>query len=92
MPKDDTDLKQAMFQVSDGVIGAAILIVIGILGGRWLDAHFQTGAVWTIGLSMTGGALGLIRLVIKAMQIGANSPAPDASKLVDLSKNENDDN
>jgi F0F1-type ATP synthase assembly protein I len=91
--KDDTDLKQAMFQVSDGVIGAAILIVIGIFGGQWLDTHFHTAPICMITLSMIGGGLGLARLVKKAMLIGQDSPKPDSSKMIDLNaQNEGDKN
>jgi F0F1-type ATP synthase assembly protein I len=90
--KDDTNLKQAMFQVSDGVIGAAVLIVIGIFAGQWLDNHFHTSPMCMIVLSMLGGGLGLARLVQKAMLIGQDSPKPDASKMIDLSKQDEGDN
>lgn len=92
MAKDNTDLKQAMFQVSDGVIGAAVLIVIGLFAGQWLDKQFHTGPLWMVVLSLIGGGLGLARLVKKAMQIGADSPKPDPKKMIDLSKQDNDDN
>lgn len=74
---DNTDLKQAMFQVSDGVIGAAVLIVIGVMGGNWLDAKFNTAPWMLITLSVLGGGLGLARLVKKAMQIGQPPPKKD---------------
>lgn len=92
MAKDNTDLKQAMFQVSDGVIGAAVLIVIGLFVGQWLDKQFHTGPLCMVVLSLIGGGLGLARLVKKAMQIGTDSPKPDPKKMIDLSKQDNDDN
>jgi F0F1-type ATP synthase assembly protein I len=89
--EDNTDLKQAMFQVSDGVIGAAILIVIGLLGGQWLDKQFHTSPTLMIVLSMIGGGVGLVRLVKKAMLIGADSPKPDPKKMIDLSSQDDND-
>src|SRR5688572_4614988 len=70
---DKSDLKEAMFQVSDGVIGAGVLIVIGVFGGNWLDSKLNTAPWLTVILSMLGGGLGLVRLVKKAMQIGQNA-------------------
>lgn len=77
--KDNTDLKQAMFQVSDGVLGAAVLIVIGVFGGNWLDAKFNTAPWMLITLSVLGGGLGLGRLVKKAMEIGQPSKSDSKS-------------
>lgn len=90
MPNDNTNLKQAMFTVSDGVIGAAVLVAVGIFGGQWLDSHFHTAPMLTIVLSIIGGGLGLTRLVMKAMQIGADAPAPNPKKMIDLSQSDND--
>ena len=75
MAQDDSDLKQAMFQVSDGIIGAAVLIVIGVMAGNWLDAQLHTSPWLLIILSVLGGGLGLGRLVRKAMLIGQSQPA-----------------
>ena len=75
MAQDDSDLKQAMFQVSDGIIGAAVLIVIGVMAGNWLDAQLHTSPWLLIILSVLGGGLGLGRLVQKAMKIGQSAPA-----------------
>lgn len=75
MAEDSTDLKKAMFQVSDGVIGAAILVVIGVLGGNWLDTQFHTSPWMVVILSLLGGGLGLVRLVKKAMLIGNDAPS-----------------
>jgi F0F1-type ATP synthase assembly protein I len=90
MASDNTNLKQAMFTVSDGVIGAAVLVAAGIFGGQWLDNHFHTAPMYTIVLSIIGGGLGLGRLVMKAMKIGSESPAPDPKKMIDLSESDND--
>ena len=67
---ESTNLKKALFQVSDGILGAAILIFLGVMGGNWLDAKLHTSPWLSIALSMLGGGLGLYRLVRKAMLIG----------------------
>jgi F0F1-type ATP synthase assembly protein I len=86
-----TDLKQAMFQVSDGVIGAGILVFVGVLAGNWLDGHLHSSPYCVVALSLLGGSLGLFRLVKKAMRIGkdtsgqtlAAADAQDSPALVD---------
>jgi F0F1-type ATP synthase assembly protein I len=70
---DDANLKSAMFAVSDGVIGAAILVFLGVLLGNWLDTQFHSAPLWVIVCSLTGGGLGLARLVQKAINIGQDS-------------------
>lgn len=82
MAKDTSDLKQAMFQVSDGVLGAAILVFLGVAGGNWLDTQLHTAPWLTVTLSVAGAGLGLARLVKKALQIGvsddsSNKPLED---------------
>lgn len=67
---EGTHLKKALFQVSDGILGAAVLIFLGVMGGNWLDAQLHTAPWLSIALSMLGGGLGLYRLVRKAMLIG----------------------
>lgn len=44
-----------------GVLGWIVVtpILIGVFGGRWLDARFQSGLQWTAPLLMLGAALGL---------------------------------
>ena len=67
---ESTHLKKALFQVSDGILGAAVLIFLGVMAGNWLDAQLHTAPWLSIALSMLGGGLGLYRLVRKAMLIG----------------------
>lgn len=74
------DTKRAMMTVTDGVLGAAVLLAGGVYGGNWLDQQLHTAPWLSMGLALLGGGLGLARMVIKAQQIGANSPAPKASE------------
>jgi F0F1-type ATP synthase assembly protein I len=76
------DLKKALFTVSDGVIGAAILLAAGVYGGGWLDSQFHTSPWLSVSLAMLGGALGLGRMVYKATKIGEaanDQPIPKRS-------------
>jgi len=62
-------INKALLAVGDGVLGAAILIVIGIYAGLYLDKKFMTSPWFTLGLLFLGGGLGLARLVMKAMSL-----------------------
>jgi F0F1-type ATP synthase assembly protein I len=77
---DDGNMKKALFAVSDGVIGAAVLLAGGVYGGAWLDEKLHTAPWISVGLAMLGGGLGLARMVYKATQLGADSPSPRQSK------------
>jgi len=63
---DGAERRRALFAVSDGVLGAAVLLVIGVYGGAWLDTKLNTAPWLSVGLSLLGGGLGLARLVMKA--------------------------
>lgn len=43
-----------------GVLGWIVVMpmLLGILAGRWLDGHFQSGLFWTAPLLMLGAGLG----------------------------------
>ena len=43
-----------------GALGWTIVlpILIGIFAGRWLDRHFNSGIFWTLGLLVSGLAIG----------------------------------
>lgn len=69
MPKDATDMKQAMMMMGDCVLGAAVLIVVGVFAGSWLDSRLHSAPLWTVALSLLGAGLGLARLVIKALKL-----------------------
>jgi F0F1-type ATP synthase assembly protein I len=62
-------INKAMLAVGDGVIGAAVLIIIGIYLGLYLDKKFMTSPWFTLGLLFLGGGIGLARLVMKAMNL-----------------------
>lgn len=67
------DTKRAMLAVTDGVIGAAILLAAGVYGGSWLDNQFHSSPWCSVMLAMLGGALGLGRMVYKATKIGLSA-------------------
>jgi F0F1-type ATP synthase assembly protein I len=78
MAKDSGDFKQAMFQASDAVLGAALLVAGGVWLGNFLDSKLHTSPWLVITLSLVGGGLGLWRLIRKAMQMGKQDGAsPD---------------
>ncbi|MBY0548135.1 MAG: AtpZ/AtpI family protein [Candidatus Obscuribacterales bacterium] len=74
------DVKRAMMAVTDGVIGAAVLLAAGVYGGNWLDNQFHSAPWCSVGLAMLGGALGLGRMVYKATKIGASVTDPPLPK------------
>ncbi len=80
MAKDSAELKKAMFQVSDAVIGAGILVFLGVFIGNWVDTKLNCAPWGVIGLSMLGATLGLVRMVKKAMNIGVTSSDGNESK------------
>jgi len=71
MPKDKETLStnKAMITVADGVIGAGILLVLGVWLGHFLDQKFSTTPWLTIILCFLGGGVGLTRLIVKAINL-----------------------
>lgn len=67
---DKTNLKNALITVSDGVIGAGILVFVGVLLGNWADDKLHSAPLCVIIFALVGGGLGLARLVMKAVKIG----------------------
>ena len=63
---DGLTMRRALFTVSDAVLGAAVLLTLGVYGGGWLDEKFHCAPTLSIGLALLGGGLGLARMVIKA--------------------------
>lgn len=66
---DNSNLKQALFTVSDAVLGAAILLAAGMYLGSWLDGIFKCPPVLSIVCSLLGGIIGLARMVAKAQAL-----------------------
>ncbi len=58
-----------MFTVGDGILGAAILVVLGAYGGDFLDRKFGTAPWLSIFLPILGGGLGLYRFILKAISL-----------------------
>lgn len=68
------NLKEALFTVSDAVLGAAVLLMLGMYLGNWLDAQFHTAPTLSIVCALAGGALGLARMVSKAASLDKAKP------------------
>jgi ATP synthase protein I len=56
--ESETSVARRLAQI--GVLGWIVVvpILIGVLAGRWLDQHFNSGLFWTGPLLMLGLALG----------------------------------
>jgi F0F1-type ATP synthase assembly protein I len=64
--------QQALLVVSDGVLGAGALIMLGVWGGNMLDDRLHTTPWISLGLSLLLGGLGLARLVAKANSLDSS--------------------
>ena len=64
--------QKALLVVSDGVLGAGALIMLGVWGGNMLDDRFHTAPWISLVLSLSLGGLGLARLVSKANQLDSS--------------------
>ena len=82
--KEERENKNAMVVVGDGVLGAAVLVILGVTGGNWLDDRFHTAPAWSFVLSILGGGAGLARLVAKANSL--DSKIPKTTKPDDTTK------
>ena len=82
MPADDenANLKRALFAVSDAVLGAAVLLCLGVYGGAWLDTRLHTSPWLSVSLSILGAGLGLARMVMKANALDTRSKTTSSVK------------
>ncbi len=90
MAQSDSDLKRAMFTVSDAVLGAAVLLAIGVYAGSWLDKQLNCSPFCSVGLALLGGSIGLYRMVVKArgLDTGGSGKLPKAIGYDDKDKGE----
>jgi F0F1-type ATP synthase assembly protein I len=65
----DRPINMAVLALGDGVLSAAVLIVLGVYGGQFLDHKFHTTPWFSASLPLLGCVLGLARLVIKAVNL-----------------------
>ncbi len=72
-------INKAMITVADGVLGAAVLVTIGVFAGHYLDQKLMITPWLSILLPLVGGGLGLSRLVIKAISLEKDKDEPDHS-------------
>lgn len=70
-------INKAMITVADGVLGAAVLIMIGVFAGHYLDQKLRITPWLSILLPLTGGGIGLSRLVIKAISLEKDKDEAD---------------
>ncbi len=73
--------QRAMFVVSDAVLGAAVLIMLGMWAGGFADDKLHTAPWGSLGLSILGGALGLWRMVKKASSLDTPGTPPGAKPI-----------
>ncbi len=83
-----SNFQRAMFVVSDAVLGAAVLVMLGVWGGGFLDDKLHTSPWCSLGLSVLGGGLGLWRMVKKATSLDTPGTPPGA-KPIDLDEKSN---
>ncbi len=67
--EESISTNKAMLAVADGVIGAGVLLVLGICLGHYLDQRLASTPWLTIILCFVGGGAGLARLVLKAIAL-----------------------
>lgn len=89
--------QRAMFVVSDAVLGAAVLIMLGMWAGGFADDKLHTAPWGSLGLSVLGGALGLWRMVKKASALDTPGTPLGAKPIAykdddDLQQDEKDNN
>jgi F0F1-type ATP synthase assembly protein I len=83
--EENSQGRRALMAVSDGVLGAAVLLAAGVYGGAWLDTKLHTAPWLSVGLSILGGGLGLARMVVKATELDTKRDRPAASQALDSS-------
>ncbi|MBX9948164.1 MAG: AtpZ/AtpI family protein [Candidatus Obscuribacterales bacterium] len=82
--------QRAMFVVSDAVLGAAVLILLGMWAGGFVDDKLHTGPWGSLGLSLLGGGLGLWRMVKKATSLDTPGTPQGAKPIPFKNEYEND--
>ncbi len=67
--KEPISTNKAMITVADGVLGAGVLVALGVCLGHFLDQKLGSTPWLTILCSLIGGGAGLARLVMKAIKL-----------------------
>jgi len=62
-------VSKAMLAVGDGVLVGAILIMLGVYSGQFLDQKLNTIPWFSTLLPLVGGGLGLARMVVNAINL-----------------------
>ncbi len=76
-----TGFQRTMFVVSDAVLGAAVLVMLGVWGGGFLDDKLHSAPWCSLSLSILGGGLGLWRMVKKATSLDTKGVPPNAKPI-----------
>lgn len=79
-----------MFVVSDLVLGAAVLVLLGMWAGNFADDKLHTAPWGSIGLSLLGAGLGLWRMVKKATSLDTPGTPAGAKPIPFKNDYEND--
>ncbi|MBA3993553.1 MAG: hypothetical protein C0469_08505 [Cyanobacteria bacterium DS2.3.42] len=82
--------QRAMFVVSDAVLGAAVLIMVGMWAGGFADDKLHTAPWGSLGLSVLGGGLGLWRMVKKASSLDTPG-TPEGAKPIAYKDDDDDE-
>ncbi len=89
-PSGPSGFQRAMFVVSDAVLGAAVLVLLGMWAGGFADDKLHTAPWGSIGLSILGGGLGLWRMVKKATALDTPGTPAGAKPIPFKNEYEND--
>ncbi|MBA3859396.1 MAG: hypothetical protein C0507_21030 [Cyanobacteria bacterium PR.3.49] len=81
--------QRGMFVAGDAMLGAAVLVMLGVWGGGYLDDKLHTGPWCSLGLSVLGGVLGLWRMVKKATALDTPG-VPAGAKPIPFDDDEED--
>ncbi|MCC6976839.1 MAG: AtpZ/AtpI family protein [Candidatus Melainabacteria bacterium] len=82
--------QRGMFVAGDAVIGAAVLVMLGVWGGGYLDEKLHTAPWGSLGLSILGGVLGLWRMIKKATALDTPG-VPSGAKPIPFDTDDKDD-
>lgn len=72
--------KNPLLLVSDAIIGAAVLVVVGMWAGAFLDRKLNTTPWLSLLCSLIGAGLGLWRMVAKAMELDKSTTKAPTKK------------
>lgn len=82
--------QRGMFVAGDAMLGAAVLVVLGVWAGNFLDEKLHSAPWCSLGLSILGGVLGIWRMIKKATSL--DTPGiPAGAKPIPYEDDDQDD-